>query len=73
MPIENAVGAGVLAEVLRDAPIIEFGGVLMIGGSKKTFSQRDALTRHLRRQKGRCFGDSYSEYQPGNRLAGLDD
>ena len=28
--IQNAVGAGVPAEVLRDAPIFEFGGILMM-------------------------------------------
>ncbi|EJF56879.1 hypothetical protein DICSQDRAFT_174466 [Dichomitus squalens LYAD-421 SS1] len=48
--------------------IMDFVGVPMIGGCMKTFSRKDALMRHLKAQKGKCFGDAWSMFQPGNRL-----
>ena len=64
----DAMDHGVPAEVLRQGEIIEFDGLQMIGGCRKTFSRRDALIRHLKARKGRCFGDALSMHQPGNRL-----
>ncbi|TBU39508.1 hypothetical protein BD309DRAFT_928869 [Dichomitus squalens] len=64
----DALGQGVPVEVVRQAQIVDFDGVPMIGGCRKTFSRKDALIRHLKAQKGKCFGDAWSMYQPGNRL-----
>ncbi|TBU47079.1 hypothetical protein BD309DRAFT_914550 [Dichomitus squalens] len=64
----DALDQGVPLEVVRQGQIMDFDGVSMIGGCRKTFSRRDALLRHLRAQKGKCFGDAWSMYQPGNRL-----
>ena len=63
----NAIELGVPATTVREAEVFEFDGVLMIGGCRKTFSRRDALSRHLQREKGRCFGDAQSLHQRGNR------
>ena len=68
VPAENAIDLGVPSEVVRDAPLFDFGGVTMIGGCRKVFSRRDALMRHLRKRKGACYGDAGALYQPGNRL-----
>ena len=43
------------AEMLREE-LFDYNGQLMVGGCRKTFSRRDALKRHLRAQKGVCFG-----------------
>ena len=64
----DAMEHGVPLEVIRQGEVIEFEGLPMIGGCRKTFSRRDALIRHLHRRKGKCFGDALSMYQPGNRL-----
>ncbi|TBU23884.1 hypothetical protein BD311DRAFT_730568 [Dichomitus squalens] len=64
----DALGQGVPVEVVRQGQIMDFDGVPMIGGCMKTFSRKDALIRHLKAQKGKCFGDAWSMYQPGNRL-----
>ncbi len=61
-PREVARAKGVPDDVLREASPI-YGRV---GGCWETFSRRDALQRHLRKQKGRCFGDAYAEWHPGN-------
>ncbi|TBU37978.1 hypothetical protein BD309DRAFT_1004615 [Dichomitus squalens] len=64
----DALDQGVSVEVVRQGHIMDFDGVPMIGGCMKTFSRKDALIRHLKAQKGKCFGDAWSMYQPGNRL-----
>ncbi|KAI0763933.1 hypothetical protein BD413DRAFT_719149 [Trametes elegans] len=60
---------GVPREVLSRPPIEFEPGLLLVGGCKKTFSRRDSLQRHLRKNEGRCFSDDRAPYQPGNRLA----
>ena len=67
VPVLNAVELGVPPAVVREAQVFEFDGMLMIGGCRKAFSRRDALKRHLQREKGRCFGDALSLHQRGNR------
>ncbi|KAI0717029.1 hypothetical protein C8Q76DRAFT_590800, partial [Earliella scabrosa] len=57
VPVVEAHKRGVPEEVVREEPAFEFAGRLMVGGCRKTFSRRDALTRHLRREQGRCYGD----------------
>ncbi|KAI0760715.1 hypothetical protein C8Q74DRAFT_249973 [Fomes fomentarius] len=39
----------------------------MVGGCQQSFSRKDALQRHLRERKGRCFGDPLAAWHPGNR------
>ena len=50
-----------------EAQAFDFDG-MMIGGCRKAFSKRDALRHHLRREKGKCFGDADAEYQVGNAV-----
>ena len=69
VPVENAVELGLPSELVRDAPLFDFGGVMMVGGCRKVFSRRDALMRHLRKRTGACYGDAGALYQPGNRSA----
>ncbi|KAM5543593.1 hypothetical protein V8D89_002844 [Ganoderma adspersum] len=61
-PRETARLKGVPDDVIGETSAI-YGRV---GGCWETFSRRDALQRHLRKQKGRCFGDAYAEWHPGN-------
>ncbi len=66
VPVFDAQAQGVPESVVHEEPF-EHEGLLMVGGCQKTFSRRDALGRHLRSGKGRCFGDASAMYQPGNR------
>ncbi|KAI0760557.1 hypothetical protein C8Q74DRAFT_1441177 [Fomes fomentarius] len=67
VPVFDAHVHGVPENVVHEEAF-QFGGVLMVGGCKKTFSRRDLLSHHLRREEGRCFGDAFAIYQPGNRV-----
>ncbi|KAI1787949.1 hypothetical protein LXA43DRAFT_671814 [Ganoderma leucocontextum] len=67
VPVLNAVELGVPTTTVREAQTFDFDGVLMVGGCRKAFSRRDALIRHLQREKGKCFGDALSLHQRGNR------
>ncbi|KAI0366287.1 hypothetical protein BV20DRAFT_658889 [Pilatotrama ljubarskyi] len=49
---------------------VEYEGMLFVGGCGKAFSRRDALKRHLRRNLGRCFGDSLGPWLRGNKDGG---
>ncbi len=40
----------------------------MAGGCGQPFSRRDALQRHLRERRGRCFGDASADWHPGNTI-----
>ena len=39
-----------------------------VGGCGQPFSRRDALQRHLRERKGRCFGDASADWHQGNTI-----
>ncbi|KAI1791398.1 hypothetical protein LXA43DRAFT_1061398 [Ganoderma leucocontextum] len=67
VPVLNAIELGVPAATVREAQVFDFDGIMMIRGCRKAFSRRDALIRHLQREKGKCFGDALSLHQRGNR------
>ncbi|PIL23010.1 hypothetical protein GSI_14317 [Ganoderma sinense ZZ0214-1] len=67
VPVLDAIVLGVPAATVREARAFDFDGTLMLGGCRKAFSRRDALKRHLQREKGKCFGDAQSLHQRGNR------
>ncbi|KAI0760567.1 hypothetical protein C8Q74DRAFT_1319556 [Fomes fomentarius] len=69
VPVFDAQAQGVPESVVHEEPF-EHEGLPMVGGCKKTFSRRDALTRHLDSRKGRCFGDASAMYQAGNSVGG---
>ncbi|KAI0366296.1 hypothetical protein BV20DRAFT_659326 [Pilatotrama ljubarskyi] len=66
VPLIEAQQRGIPAELLLKEPV-EYEGIFFVGGCWKTFSRRDALGRHLRRNAGRCYGDSLASYLPGNK------
>ncbi|KAI0372628.1 hypothetical protein BV20DRAFT_990806 [Pilatotrama ljubarskyi] len=67
VPLIDASEHGVPANLLLEPPF-EYEGMFMVGGCRKVFSRKDALTRHLRKYAGECFGDSLAPYLPGNRM-----
>ncbi|KAI0349568.1 hypothetical protein OH77DRAFT_1525577 [Trametes cingulata] len=67
VPLIDATEHGVPEKLLLEEPF-EYEGMFMVGGCRKTFSRRDALTRHLRKYAGECFGDALAPYLPGNRI-----
>ncbi|PIL23049.1 hypothetical protein GSI_14356 [Ganoderma sinense ZZ0214-1] len=67
VPVLSAIELGVPDRILREGQVFVFDGVLMVGGCRKAFSRRDALHRHLQRERGKCFGDALSLHQRGNR------
>ncbi|KAM5543577.1 hypothetical protein V8D89_002828 [Ganoderma adspersum] len=60
VPVMSATELGVPTAALREAQVFDFD-------TGKAFSRRDALRRHLQREKGKCFGDALSLHQRGNR------
>ncbi|KAI9062491.1 hypothetical protein FKP32DRAFT_1758677 [Trametes sanguinea] len=57
---------GVPETVLAGEPFV-YEGMFMVGGCRRVFSRRDALSRHLRAHAGGCFGDPQASYLPGNK------
>ncbi|KAI1785970.1 hypothetical protein LXA43DRAFT_953147 [Ganoderma leucocontextum] len=70
VPVIDAPECGVPKGFVREENVYEYKGMFMIGGCRKTFSRKDAYVRHLRRERGKCFGDADAAYQAGN-LAGM--
>ncbi|KAI0760677.1 hypothetical protein C8Q74DRAFT_1441247 [Fomes fomentarius] len=67
VPVFDAHAQGVPESVIHEEPF-EHEGLPMVGGCKRTFSRRDALSRHLGSRKGLCFGDASAIYQAGNSV-----
>ena len=68
VPVIDALERGVPGASMLEENMYEHNGMFMIGGCRKTFSRKDAYVRHLRREKGKCFGDADAEYQVGNAV-----
>lgn len=66
VPLMEARSRGVPETVLANEEVFEFRGLHTVGGCWTTFSRRDAFMRHLRRERGKCFGDALADYQLGN-------
>lgn len=69
VPLADAAALGVPAKVRGEDPV-EYAGIMMVGGCRKTFSRKDALGRHLRKYEGVCFGDVHAPYLLGNKRKG---
>ncbi|KAM5543524.1 hypothetical protein V8D89_002775 [Ganoderma adspersum] len=67
-PTIDALECGVPGASMLEENMYEHNGMFMIGGCRKTFSRKDAYVRHLRREKGKCFGDADASYQVGNAV-----
>ncbi|KAI0362355.1 hypothetical protein OH77DRAFT_1388223 [Trametes cingulata] len=67
VPIIDAQECRLPTEVLLEEPFL-YEGLYMVGGCRKVFSRRDALSRHLRTHAGTCFGDARAPYLPGNQV-----
>ncbi|KAI0642223.1 hypothetical protein C8Q79DRAFT_929224 [Trametes meyenii] len=67
VPLIDAREAGVPEAMAKEEPF-EYEGMFMVGGCRKVFSRRDALSRHLRKYAGECFGDAFASYLPGNKV-----
>ncbi|KAI0675782.1 hypothetical protein C8Q78DRAFT_963049, partial [Trametes maxima] len=67
VPLIDAREAGVPVEMTKEE-LFEYEGMFMVGGCRKVFSRRDALSRHLRKYAGECFGDAFAPYLPGNKV-----
>lgn len=66
VPLACAQAAGVPTERMKEKPLA-YQKIEMVGGCRKAFSRRDALLRHLRDNKGVCFGDAHAPYLLGNQ------
>ena len=66
VPVIDALECEVPRTSVREENVYVHNGLFMIGGCRKTFSRKDAYVRHLRREKGKCFGDADAPYQAGN-------
>lgn len=66
VPLAEAKELGVPTERMKERPLV-YQEIKMVGGCRKAFSRRDALLRHLRDNKGVCFGDAHAPYLLGNQ------
>lgn len=66
VPLAEAKERGVPTERMKERPLV-YQEIAMVGGCRKAFSRRDALLRHLRDNKGVCFGDAHAPYLLGNQ------
>ncbi|PIL23184.1 hypothetical protein GSI_14493 [Ganoderma sinense ZZ0214-1] len=66
VPVIDVLEYGVPGASVREEDVYDHRGMFMVGGCRKTFSRKDAYVRHLRREKGKCFGDADAPYQAGN-------
>ncbi len=67
VPLSQSHHYGVPDASTATSAALFIGDDFMVGGCQQSFSRKDALQRHLRERKGRCFGDPLAAWHPGNR------